>query len=75
LLESCNRVFTLADIWKVVVQDLDKSSDLAELLRNLVMAEKIQPVKGGFLIRRSIMTETSTDLLDYSMLLQEELDS
>lgn len=75
LLESCNRVFTLADIWKVVVQDLDKSSDLAELLRNLVMAEKIQPVKGGFLIRRSIMTETATDLLDYSMLLQEELDS
>ena len=59
-LYSCLKVvteyFTLADIWKVVVQDLDKSSDLAELFRNLVMAEKIQPVKGGFLIRRSIMT-------------------
>lgn len=75
LLESSDKVYTLADIWKVVVQDLDKSSDLAEILKNLAMAEKIQLVKGGFLIKRAHIQEASNDVVDYSMLLPDELDN
>jgi hypothetical protein len=63
----------MADIWKAVVQDLEKISDLADILRNLVLAEKIQSVKGGFLPYKKRQTEVSDDILNFGLLLPEEL--
>lgn len=73
ILEAATSILTMVDIWKSVVQDLEKISDLADILRNLVMADKVQAVKGGFLIKRRIVVEVSDDVLDYNLLLPEEI--
>jgi len=73
LLDSTHKVLSMADIWKAVVQDLEKISDLADILRNLVLAEKIQSVKGGFLPYKKRQIEVSDDILNFGLLLPEEL--
>ena len=73
ILEESISILTMVDILKSVVQDLEKISDLADILRNLVMADKVQAVKGGFLIKRKVVVEVSDDVLDYNLLLPEEL--
>jgi hypothetical protein len=73
LFETTYKPLTLKDIWQHVVQDLDRRSELAEILSNLVSAEKIQVVHGGFLPKKKIVVEVTNDVLDYSLLTDEEL--
>ena len=73
VLDEADSVLCLQEIWKHVVQDLDKITDLAEILRNLSMAEKVQAVKGGFLTRRRQLVELTTDMVDYNLLTDAEL--
>jgi hypothetical protein len=61
------------DIWKHVNNDLEKMTDLATLLQNLVAADKIQQVEGGgFLPRRKVLGDVDSNLVDFSILSKEE---
>lgn len=67
------------DIWKLVSSDLEKPSDLAQILGGLQVAEKILSTTGGYLLKRKILdTETSREgknkYVDYSLLTKEEND-
>jgi hypothetical protein len=73
LLESAHEPQNIKDIWKHVIQDLEKLTDLADILRNLAMAEKIQTVQGGFLPKKKVLIEVTDDILNYSLLTAEEL--
>lgn len=72
VLDAAVSVLTIKDIWKAVHNDLEKMTDLTELLRNLVVADKIQSVSGGFLPKRKLVEDVSNDVLDYSLLTEEE---
>lgn len=73
VLDATDTVMTVPDLWKHVVQDLEHITDLGDILRNLVMAEKIQGVAGGFLPRKKVLKEVSNDTVDYGLLTAEEL--
>lgn len=72
LLESHPGVVSFKEIWKHVSNDLEKQSDMATLLQNLLAADKIQPVTGGFLPKRKIIDQVDSSMLDYSYLTEEE---
>jgi hypothetical protein len=73
VLESAHSVVQLRDLWKHLHNDLEKMTDLADLLRNLVAADKIIQVQNGFLIKRKLIEEVASDsTVDYSLLTDEE---
>lgn len=73
VLESSTEAVTLKGMWKHVHNDLEKLSDLADLLRNLVAADKVISYQGGFLIRRKMIEEQSDfSTVDYNLLSEEE---
>lgn len=73
VLDSATTVMTIKDIWAHVVHDLEKVTDLAEILKNLTIAEKIQSLHGGFLIKRKQLVEVSDDCVNYELLTREEI--
>lgn len=73
MLDATTQILTLREIWKGVHQDLDKITDLSELLRSLTMADKVQAVNGGFLPKKKVLVEISDSMVDYSLLTREEL--
>lgn len=73
VLESSNEIIGVKELWKHVMQDLEKLNELVEILRNLTMADKILAVNGGFLAKRKLSLEVSTDTIDTSLLTKEEL--
>lgn len=74
LLENATDIVGFRDIWYHCRSDLDKMGDLSELLRNLMAADKVQQINGGFLPKKKPFIEVDTDTLDYSYLTQEEKD-
>jgi hypothetical protein len=73
ILTDSTSSLTLKDLWTKVHTDLDKLTDLADILKNLVAAEKVIQFQAGFLIRRRLIEEVSIDgLVDYSLLTAEE---
>jgi energy-coupling factor transporter ATP-binding protein EcfA2 len=61
------------EIFKNVRQDIDSMTVLATLIANLIQADKIQNTgKSGYLIKKGIRKEVSGDLLDFSLLTNEE---
>jgi len=72
VIEAGYGVVTQKELWKNVHNDLETMSQLGDILRNLVAAEKIQVVKDGFLPKRRLVVETSSDVLDYSYLTETE---
>jgi len=73
ILEGSNKPLGIKDLWEYVVQDLDKLNDLAELMRNLVVADKVQSTSHGFLPKRKVATEVPKDTVDFNLLTQEEI--
>lgn len=73
ILDGATQVIAIKDIWKGVHQDLEKIQDLADLLRSLTMADKVQAVNGGFLPKRKKLVEISTDTVNYELLTREEI--
>lgn len=67
-------IVSLKEIWKQVHTDLEKYSDLAPILQNLVQADKIQPAPEGrgFLPKRVVLNHDTSDLVDYNLLTAEE---
>lgn len=72
VLDASTGIVTQKDLWKNVHNDLDGMQQLGDLLRNLVGAEKIQSVPGGFLPKKKVIQEVSSDTLDYSFLTEIE---
>lgn len=67
-------VVTFKDIWCYVHSDLEKMSQLQEILVNLHAAEKIQavPEVGGYLPKRRILDYQDASIVDYNLLSAEE---
>jgi hypothetical protein len=60
------------DVWKHVHNDLNGISDLVDVLKNLLTADKIFNVNGGYLAKGRRIVEVSNDMIDYSYLTEEE---
>jgi hypothetical protein len=72
VLETSQGLVSLKDLWTHVHTDLDRMGDLADILRNLVAAEKIIQHSTGFLLRRKVIEEVSDGLVDFTLLTAEE---
>lgn len=72
VLDSTPGIVSLKDIWVHVHTDLERITELADLLRNLVAADKILQSGGGFLLRRKVISEVSDGMIDFSFLSEEE---
>lgn len=72
IIETKDNVTSLKEIWKKVHNDLESMSQLQEILRKLIAAEKIQSAKGGFLPNRRVLGEISSDTVDYLLLTPTE---
>lgn len=72
ILDNATEPMKVMDVWAYVHQDLEKVGDLAELLRNLAGAGKVQGVAGGFLPKKKVIEMINTDLLCYDILTEEE---
>lgn len=73
ILGDATSALNLKDLWTRVHTDLDKLTDLADILKNLVAAEKVIQFQQGFLIKRKLIEETNVEgLVDYSLLTPEE---
>jgi len=72
-IDAAESVVSFTDIWKQVHQDLDKRTELSEILTNLAAAEKIQMIQSlGFLPNKKPIDESHLGLVDYSYLTEEE---
>jgi len=74
VLESSNRALSVKELWKYVVQDLDKINDLVELMRNLATADRVQMTRDGFLPKRKVVADTDGSTVDFNLLLKEEVE-
>jgi len=72
LLEAAYEPVTLKSIWKNVHNDLEDIGVLKDLLANLTIADKVISTKGGFLPKRKVLEELSTDFVDFTLLTKEE---
>lgn len=73
LLEVSSTTLTLKDLWKHLHTDLERMTDLADMLRNLVAADKIIQHNQGFLIKKNLIEETNAGgLVDYNLLTASE---
>jgi hypothetical protein len=75
IIENNNDIpINFKSIWKKVSSDLDKPTNLADLLTNLTQAEKIQYVEDlGYLPKRAAIELVDSSLIDFSLLTPEEL--
>ncbi len=71
---SAEGITTAKEIWKAVHSDLEKFSDLSNVLQGLVAADKIQvaPEGRGYLPKRTVVELESNGLVDYGLLTAEE---
>jgi Protein of unknown function (DUF3987) len=74
LAESHQGILTFKEAWKHLSNDLEKMTDLATIIQNLVAAEKLQAVPGGkgFLPHRKALEYSDNSLFDYNLLTEEE---
>lgn len=73
MLDRTLKPMTLQEIWVEVVNDLEKMSILSEILKNLMVAKKIQMVTGqGFLSVKEVQEEVNSDIIEWSLLTDEE---
>lgn len=72
MIENHPGIATMKEIWKHVQQDLETVHQLSDILKNLQLADKIQMVESGFLPKKKLIEQTKTDVLDFSLLTDEE---
>ncbi len=72
LIESTVLPITVKNIWKHVYTDLERREQLFEILSNLMLAEKIQEQKGGYLPQKSVTEQADCETLDWTLLTPEE---
>lgn len=72
VLADANAPMQVKDIWKHVHNDLNGVNELVDVLKNLLTADKIFNVSGGYLAKARKIVEVSNDMIDYSYLTEEE---
>lgn len=73
VLEGEYKVMGVLDIWKHVASDMEKMSDLTNVLQGLAGSDKILRCEGGFLAKRLHIEAEYSDSVDYSYLTEEEI--
>ena len=75
VIDAAGEPVKFKQIWKAVVQDLDTRQQLIEILANLQIAEKIQPVEGGsYLPLKKLRDNGLAGAVDWNILTKEERD-
>lgn len=72
ILESSYKPFKIKELWQQLHNDLDDMNTLKDMLSNLSMADKIVSTKEGFLARRKVLEEASSNFVDFTLLTSEE---
>lgn len=72
VLFAANEPLEFGALWNQVHGDLNKMSDLQEIISGLLMANRIQITNGGFAPIRKIHKEMDSKLLDHSYMSFEE---
>ena len=72
ILEGASVPIPMKKLWVKTHNDLENMKALSDLLNNLIVADKIQSVAGGFLANRKVVVEVANNVLDYSYLTDEE---
>lgn len=72
LLSASDRSLSFVEIWELVNHDLSNIEELANILKNLTQAGKVQSVKSGFLSKKRILNLERTDIIDFMGYLTEE---
>jgi Protein of unknown function (DUF3987) len=74
VIDAADKPITLRDIWAHVSSDLEKLSQLTEILINLSEADKIQKVPSvhGFLPKKKVVEHAQEGMVDFSLLTPEE---
>lgn len=73
ILENHYEVLSIQQIWAYVSQDLEKLTDLGNIMGGLATAGKVIGTKGGFLAKRKAVEARFDDAVDYSLLTDEEI--
>jgi hypothetical protein len=71
-LSNTTRGLNFKELWALVGHDLQKQSEMSEILSNLRAAEKIQQAGVVFLVKKKIKIEISNDTINYDLLTKEE---
>jgi hypothetical protein len=76
IIHNARGVVRLKDIWREVHADLEKISQLQDILIGLQQADKIQtiPEVGGFLPCKKALAALRPDIFNPNLLTQEERD-
>lgn len=72
MLENSIMPVPLKQLWQAVHNDLEDISVMKDLLSNLAIADKVISTKSGFLAKRRMLEEVSTDAVDFSLLTEQE---
>lgn len=72
VLNNAESPMQVKSIWEYVHNDMDKMNDLVEVLRNLIGANKVFAINGGYLSKTVVIEEVNNDMLDYRYLTDEE---
>lgn len=73
LLDAATSPVTVQDMWRHVHTDLERREQLAEIIGNLSLAEKIQFVNGGYLPIKKQRENGIDGAIDWSILTSTEL--
>ena len=71
-LDAALMPLTFQDLWKVVHQDLENRNQMIEIINSLMIAEKIQAAKGGYLPIKKVLATGAEGLVDWSLLTETE---
>lgn len=72
ILSGATHAMTLTDLWQELPGELDRITELGDIVRNLIASDKVFVAGGGFLIKRKELNILENDVLDYSLLSEEE---
>ena len=72
LLSNAHEPYDFKSLWQHVHTDLDRRDQLVEIIQNLVMADKIQTVEGGWLSKKVVIQEVCSEGLDWDILTDNE---
>jgi len=77
LLNNATKPYTITEIFKVVYKDLSKPSEVSDIIKSLMLAEKVQVVtmkgKQGYMTNTKEIVRWDSSLLNESFLFPEEL--
>ena len=71
-LDSTGMPINFQALWKICHQDLDSRTQMSEIINNLIAAEKIQAVTGGYLPIKKVLREGLEDTTNWNLLTPEE---